>query len=351
MSILIGRLSNDVFPMVQHIIESDQEESSKATWDILSTTYAERGFNYKTQLIIELPPLTSGSFAEIQAYANHHLELCRRIINLRGLSLEDSCPAIFLHGLGAQYSLWATGAKSKARKDGPPRVLDLLAELVDEERLVNRENSTPMALLTNQKRLGPGCSECEKLGHNSTRCCRLHPELNPHRKARTTKASGSQSQAPGNQSDRPPGGRTSDQWFIDNGAKSHSFCGLKEAFSNYHSIPPGRSVEGVGGAIQVLGIGDIILQARLSSGAVNLLKLSGVQHTPGLPAIFISGRLVSQRGYDSSLISGQLFHPVPGAILAETSNVRGLYVLNLLEPQATAYLSEIEGDQLDAPGR
>ena len=299
MAILIGRLNNDVFPMVQHIIESDQEESSKATWDILSTTYAERGFNYKAQLIIELGTLTSGSFADIQAYANHHLELCRRIINLGGLFLEDSSPAVFLNGLGAQYSLWATGAKSKARKDGPPRVPDLLAELVDEERLVNRENSTPMALLTNQKRSGPGCSECDKPGHNSTRCWRLHPELNPHRKARTTKASGSQSQAPGNQSDRPPGGRTtsfsllgvskeapsstalpalglSDQWFIDYGADSHSFCGPKEAFSNYHSIPPGRSVEGVGEAVQVLGIGDSTLQARLSSGAVNLLKLSEV---------------------------------------------------------------------------
>ena len=131
----------------------------------------------------------------------------------------------------------------------------------------------------------------------------------------------------------------SDQWFIDNGANSHSFCGPKEALSSYRTIPPGRSVEGVGGAVQVLGIGNITLHARLSSGAVNLLKLTGVQHTPGLPASLISGRLISQRGYDFSLISGKLSHPASGAILAETFNVKGLYALKLVEPQRTAFLT------------
>ena len=358
MAILIGRLSNDVFPVVQHIIESDQEECSKATWDMLNTTYAEKGFNYKAQLIIELATLTSGSFADIQAYANHHLELCRRIVNLGGLSLEDFSPAVFLNGLGTQYSLWATGARSKARKDGPPRVSDLLAELVDEERLINRDSTTSVALLNNQASSRPRCSGCGRQSHASSRCWRLHPELRP----RTTKASGGKPQTPGNQPDRLPGGRTtsfsllgisketvssialpalglSGQWFIDNGANSHSFCGSKEAFSSYHSIPPGRSVEGVGGAVQVLGIGDITLHARLSSGAINLLKLTGVQHTPGLPASLISGRLLSQRGYDFSLISGQLSHPASGTILAETTNIRGLYALKLSEPQPIAYLT------------
>ena len=360
MAILVGRLSNDVFPVVQHLTENDQRGWSKAAWDALDATYAERGFNYKAQLIVELATLTSGSFSDVQAYANHHLELCRRIVDLGGLSLEDFSPAVFLNGLGTQYSLWATGARSRARKDGPPQVPDLLAELVDEERLVNRESTTSVALLTKQKQTRPQqkCTGCGKRSHTATHCWRLHPELRP----RTTKASGSQPQIPGNQSDRPPGGRTtsfsllginketvnsialpalglSDQWFIDNGANSHSFCGPKEAFSSYRTIPPGRSVEGIGGAVQVLGIGDITLHARLTSGAVNLLKLSAVQHTPGLPASLISGRLLSQRGYDFSLISGQLSHPGSGAILAETFNVRGLYALKLIEPQSTAYLT------------
>ena len=358
MAILIGRLSNDVFPVVQHIIESDQEECSKATWDMLNTTYAEKGFNYKAQLIIELATLTSGSFADIQAYANHHLELCRRIVNLGGLSLEDFSPAVFLNGLGTQYSLWATGARSKARKDGPPRVSDLLAELVDEERLINRDSTTSVALLNNQASSRPRCSGCGRQSHASSRCWRLHPELRP----RTTKASGGKPQTPGNQPDRLPGGRTtsfsllgisketvssialpalglSGQWFIDNGANSHSFCGSKEAFSSYHMIPPGRLVEGVGGIVQVLGIGDIIFHARFSSGAINFLKLRGVQHTLGLPASLIFGQLFSQCGYDFSFVSGQLFHLISGAILAETSNVKGLYALKLSEIQLTAYLT------------
>ena len=164
MAILVGRLSNDVFPVVQHLTENDQRGWSKAAWDALDATYAERGFNYKAQLIVELATLTSGSFSDVQAYANHHLELCRRIVDLGGLSLEDFSPAVFLNGLGTQYSLWATGARSRARKDGPPQVPDLLAELVDEERLVNRESTTSVALLTKQKqtRLQQKCTGCGK---------------------------------------------------------------------------------------------------------------------------------------------------------------------------------------------
>ena len=119
------------------------------------------------------------------------------------------------------------------------------------------------------------------------------------------------------------------------------FCGSKEAFSSYHSIPSERSVEGVGVTVQVLGIGDITLHVCFSFGAINFLKLMGVQHTPGLPASFISGRLFSQCGYDFSLISGQLSHPASGIILAETTNIRGLYALKLVESQlqSTVYLT------------
>ena len=61
----------------------------------------------------------------------------------------------------------------------------------------------------------------------------------------------------------------------------------------------------------------------------------------------ISGRLLSQRGYDFSLVSGQLFHPASGAILAETSNVKGLYALKLSEPQPTAYLTSTTETSVD----
>ena len=45
-----------------------------------------------TTRLVELATLTSQSFSDVQAYANHHLELCRRIVDLGGLSLEDHNP-------------------------------------------------------------------------------------------------------------------------------------------------------------------------------------------------------------------------------------------------------------------
>ena len=60
MAILVGCFSNDVFPVVQHLTE-----------------------NYKAQLIVKLATLTSRSFSDVQAYANHHLELCRRSVDLQ----------------------------------------------------------------------------------------------------------------------------------------------------------------------------------------------------------------------------------------------------------------------------
>ena len=105
MVILIGHFNNDVFFMMQHIIENNQKKCSKIIWNILNIIYTEKKFNYKIQLIIKLATLINKNFANIQTYINHHLELCCCIINLRNFSLENFSPAVFLNGLKIQYSL------------------------------------------------------------------------------------------------------------------------------------------------------------------------------------------------------------------------------------------------------
>ena len=255
MAIIVGRLTDFVFPVIQHLTDDDKRGWAKGAWDTLRDTYAERGFNYKSQLITELATLSSEGYTDVQGYANYHLELCRKIVELGGLSLDDFSPAMFLNGLGSQYALWVTGARSRARRDGPPKVTDLVAELVDEERLVSKDNGASIALLGQGPKRGKHqevrCPECNKLGHTKDSCWQLHPELIPSwisRKNKATKAAGSSSQTPGNQSDRSPGRRTTNfalvgldmakaevtsvalqslglenNWFIDNGANSHFY--------------------------------------------------------------------------------------------------------------------------------
>ena len=165
MAIIVGRLTNFVFPVIQHLADDDQRGWAKGAWDTLRDTYTERGFNYKSQFITELATLSSEGYADIQGYTNHHLELCRKIVELGGLSLDDFSPAMFLNGLGSQYALWVTGARSRARRDGPPKVTDLVAELVDEERLVSKNNGASIALLGGLKKgkhQEVRCSECKK---------------------------------------------------------------------------------------------------------------------------------------------------------------------------------------------
>ena len=171
--------------------------------------------------------MTNKNFSDVQAYANYHLELCHRIVDLGGLSFEDFSPAVFLNGLGVQYSLWATGARNKTKKDGLLQIADLLAELVDEKHLINKKNIIPVMLLTHQNRQESNCSRCGKPGHTDIRCWKLHPELRPKRRARTTKALGGQPQIPGNQSDRPPGGRTT----------SFSLLGISKRATNSIALP------------------------------------------------------------------------------------------------------------------
>ena len=105
MAIIVGRLTDFVFPVIQHLADDDQRGWAKGAWDTLRDTYAERGFNYKSQLITELATLSSEGYADVQGYANHHLELCRKIVELGGLSLDDFSPIMFLNGLGSQYAL------------------------------------------------------------------------------------------------------------------------------------------------------------------------------------------------------------------------------------------------------
>ena len=220
------------------------------------------------------------------------MKLCRKIVELRGLLLDDFSPAMFLNGLGSQYALWVTGARSRARRDNLSRVTDLVTELIDEKRLINKDNGASIVLLRQSLKRGKyqevRCPECNKLRHTKDSCWQLHPELILSwifRRNKATKAAGSSSQTPGNQSDRSPGRRTTNfalvgldmakaevtsvalqslglenNWFIDNGANSHSYGGPKEAFTNYRLLPSGRCVGGIGGMVPVLGIGDIIIK-------------------------------------------------------------------------------------------
>ena len=65
-------------------------------------------------------------------------------------------------------------------------------------------------------------------------------------------------------------------WFIDNGANSHSYGGPKEALINYRPLLSGRCVGGIGGMVPVLGIGDIMIRAQLATGDINQLTISNV---------------------------------------------------------------------------
>ena len=86
------------------------------------------------------------------------------------------------------------------------------------------------------------------------------------------------------------------RWNIDTGCTDH-MCNDRSYFVNYRAVYRSTTIQGAGGVLSAIGIGNIQLTVETRSGKRNNVLLVGVLHVPGLFTNLISGSKLLEKSY------------------------------------------------------
>lgn len=175
----------------------------------------------------------------------------------------------------------------------------------------------------------PVCSHCKKVGHEVSKCWKLYPHLNPHKKSKTAIIA--------TQSDEDPticllsrkvkvGTSNSADWFIDSGCSNHMTYD-KSIISSYSSGEYSPVELGNSKTAQVLGSGNVNLTLSVNGKSTNCI-LQNVLHVPDLGYQLISVLTMDRSGCKISFHSQRCWIMKNNELLATGTMQQNLYRLD-----------------------
>lgn len=316
--------------------------SAKQIWDAYTAQYKEKGFVLRFTLFIHLVTTKVASFKSITAY-NADFQITIDKLSSSGENLPaDLRLAAYLHGIEATYPDFAAAQRSSARSK-IPELSTVMAELEDEGRQARAVESTALPIrskegMRRRQNQGPTrgghakgssstlrpkgskdkCAHCDSTGHSEDSFWKKYPERAP---AWWNKDGPSNSKPDGRYRGRKDGvtfnlaavagtydhdsasrafpvrvNEMGSRWNIDTGCTDH-MCNFRSYFVNYRAVHRPTTIQGAGGVLSAIGIGNIPLTVETRSGERNDVLLVGVLPVPGLFTNLISGSELLKRGY------------------------------------------------------
>ena len=316
--------------------------SAKQIWDTYTTQYKEKGFILRFTLSNHLVSTRVASFQSITAYnADFQITIDKLT------SLGDTLPAdlqltAYLHEIKATYPDFAAAQRSSAQSK-IPELSTVMVELEDEGRQARAIKSTalPTRSKDNTKRghsqelsrgghnKGSGstsrpkkskkkCVHYDSIGHSKDTCWKKYPERAPSwwkkdrpnnpkpdsknrgKKDRATfnfaTIAGSYNCATASHAFPSCVNEMGARSNVNTGCSDH-MCNNRSYLVNYKGLHQPTTIQGAGGMLLAIGIGNISLTMVTRSGKTTEVLLLGVFHVPGLFTTLVSGSKLLRKGY------------------------------------------------------
>ena len=368
------------------LIDKCTTSLAREIWEYYSAQYKEKRFVLRFTLFVHLTISKVSIFRSITAYNADFQITLDKLANTGSTLPSDLQLAAYLHGIEDTYPDFAASQRSAARAHVPD-ISAVMAELEDEARTPNEPTALPArssnasrgksygrgngstrnrgrgSYPTGQGRSTETCSHCHASGHSEPTCWKKYPEKSPKsQKGEQQKKTDSSRNTGNGKKDGTSFNLASTlipnelyspetvtalvtkmgrQWNIDSGASDH-MCWDKDSFdpATYESFESIRAIQGAGGTLSAIGIGDVHLTVKAPQGHYHDIVLTGVLRCPMLFTNLISASSLKKKGWYLHGGTETLNRCYDDFQLASTPIQNGLYVLQTLHTTSISAIAE-----------
>ena len=349
--------------------------TAKAIWDYYYTQYKEKEFVLRFTLFIHLITSKVSLFRSITDY-NADFQITLDKLRSWGDSIPDDLKlAEYLHGIEDTYPDFAAAHRSAARTK-VPAVSSVMAELEDKGR--KSSDATALSIRIKETKRGGGrgrgsnsgrgrgtgsggrprtqevCSHCDHQGHSEPNCWKKYPEKAPNSHKRddaTQKRESSKSSGKGkrdgvvfnlatiaNSADSSSDSGSQAyitqlgfQWNVDSCASDH-MTRDRDVYEThtYREFQTPKNVQGAGGNLMAVGIGEVRLTVKSPDGRSREAVLHNVLHCPSLFTNLVSASCLRKKGWYLHGGTETINRISDNFQLASAPIQNGLYVLQTL---------------------
>jgi hypothetical protein len=365
------RNQTKAFGAIKSIISQENVDRFKdkitasSLWDAIKATYGETSLETIARYFNKIIEVNYNSFKNADEYTSHIQSSALYLKDL-GHALPEPFIAILLFkGLSSSFESFSSrkyeeianklkfNKTSNKRAEGAPliNIPKLIADIISEEsRFSTNEDFIVNKAFINKSKNKPLCKHCKKKGHIINKCWILHPKLrnstsnkdesiksNDNNKSKNESTKAVMTALAYNLEDSSLDNKTghmTPELILDSGASEH-YTYNRDWFLNYNKIS-NKSIKTAGGhVLPVIGQGDIPIKVAKNGTYIDVI-IKGVFYVPGLKAILISSKELTNKGWEITFKAQKavISHSKLGLDVTANWNQRAYYLNVLIDYNA-----------------
>jgi hypothetical protein len=278
-------------------------EDPIVVWKKLADQFQKKTWVNKLQLRRKLHSLRLKEGDCVQEHVKAMTEVFDALSVVGDPIKEEDRVVFLLASLPESYDMLVTALEANAEV---PQMEVVTERLLHEERKLKDRSTADdtsgsgekgmLGKHRTQKRKGPKCYHCGKIGHIQRNCSELHSSERKshkstkanHSEVRHRDAGSSDSEDTGLMASHALSVSQKEGWIVDSGATSH-MCKDRSSFTELHTLEEPLDVKlGDGHSLKATDKGTVILNMRLPNGKTRKCKLNNVLYVPSLSCNLLS---------------------------------------------------------------
>ncbi|KAJ2945209.1 hypothetical protein O0L34_g9278 [Tuta absoluta] len=311
--------------------------TAKETWEKLQAAYADSGLLRRLHLLRKLFNTRLENCTSMDEYVNGIRSTQQQLAEIKAPVNDEFVGVIMLTSLTEKYNPMVMALEGSGTKISSDSVATLLLKEDQRPSTSTKDSALYTSKPTPASKTTPVpprpkhvCTFCKRHGHVVSECRNRKKKNKANFSTHVTLYSSFHSS------------KNPSHWFIDSGATSH-MCNNIQSFSNFS---PQSDTVTVANNQQILseGTGTICV----NSG--NIEKISNALLVPQLSANLLSVSSMAGKGYATVFTSkgAQIYLEkglkISGTVVATGQNYKGMYKLDISEPQQQAQLTNVRNE-------